>query len=172
MTTVRPASRVAALLAIAAGGGAHAASFDIGEGTMGRGGSVVVPVTIAHEGQVTAFQFDLLVPGNVLPPKIGLRPPRLAGAIATHRLSNSNPAGALLRVVVVSDANLPLPNPATVELRFSADADAPGGNTIPIGAANLVLSDGAAAAVVPQTVGSGSVSVTTVIDPIFANGFE
>lgn len=167
-----PARPAALFLALAASAFCTAASLDIGDGTLARGGSVTIPVTIAHEGQVTALQFDLTLPGNVLPPKIGLRPPRLPPGVTTHRLSNSNPTGTFARVVVVSDRNLPLPNPAIVELRFSADADAPGGNVVPIAAANVVLSDTGALAVVPQSIDGGTLTVTTVIDPIFGNGFE
>ncbi len=127
--------------------------------------------TIPNEGQISAVQFDVDLPGGAAAPGIALRTPRLPMTVVTHRVTSDERMPGKLRVIVVSDRNAILPNPALVEINFSSTITAPPG-TVPLAVSNVVFATAAGAGVTPTATTGGTLTVTTIIDPIFVNGFE
>jgi hypothetical protein len=160
-----------ALALIAASPTAFAASLDLGDSNIARGGYATVTATIPHEGQVSAIQFDMDLPGGVAAPGIALRTPTLPMGVITHRVTSDERSAGKLRVIVISDRNAILPNPAIVELRFSSTITAPVG-TVPLALSNVVFSTAAGTGVTPTATTGGTLTVTSIIDPILIDGFE
>jgi hypothetical protein len=116
------------------------AVLDIAEITSGPDQNAFVEVHLSHQGAV-AVQFDLALPSELVRNRVPFVDISTPAGLGQYEFRFGSPSAEhWFRIVVLSDANLQLPDPLVFSMRFAARPDA-AGLTVPLVPENVVVSD-------------------------------
>ena len=139
-----------------------APSLAVGQGAGTPNSFGTVPVTFTSDVSAVALQFDVQFDDS----QLVAGTPSLGSLATKQLLASAQPTNGVLRIVVYSTSNVPLPSGLLLNLQFTGQAGASDGvfSLVPV---NAIVANAVALAVTPVKLAAGSFSLTSALQARF-----